>query len=171
MVIDGYTQPGASPNTSATSDDAVLEVVLSGPAGYSDGLTLSAGGSVIRGLDISISGRIHLLSGSGGDVVSGNFIGVNAAGNASQGNNNGILVDGASGNTIGGTTPEARNVVTSNGNQDIFLVTGATGNLIEGNFVGLSAAGNGSPFTYGNGIIADGAAEAPSAGPPPGRAT
>ena len=112
----------------------------------------------IRGLDIvNFQNGIHLLFGSGGDVVSGNFIGVNAAGNASQGNNNGILVDGASGNTIGGTTPDARNVVTSNGNQDIFLVTGATGNLIEGNFVGLSAAGNGSLFTFGNGIIVDGA--------------
>ncbi|MHB1558377.1 MAG: Ig-like domain-containing protein [Isosphaeraceae bacterium] len=154
VVIDGYTQPGASPNTSATSDNAVLEIILSGRSSYGDGLSVGASNSIIQGLDIvSFSNGIHLLSGASGDVVSGNFIGINAAGNAAQGNYQGVLIDGASGNTIGGTTPDARNVVSASGNQDIFLINSASGNLVEGNFVGLNAAGTGTFSTYGNGII------------------
>jgi hypothetical protein len=157
VVIDGYTQPGASPNTSATSDNAVIEIVLTGPGGYSDGLSVSASNSVIEGLDIVnfyYGNGIHLLSGSSGDVVSGNFIGVDATGTFAQGNYQGILVDGSNDNTIGGTTPGARNVVSASGNQDIFLINGSTGNVVEGNFVGLNAAGTGTFSTYGNGIIA-----------------
>ena len=30
VTIDGYTQPGASPNTQLTSDDAVLLIELNG---------------------------------------------------------------------------------------------------------------------------------------------
>ena len=30
VVIDGYTQPGATPNTSANADDAFLKIVLDG---------------------------------------------------------------------------------------------------------------------------------------------
>ena len=30
VIIDGYTQPGASPNTLANGDNAVLEIVLDG---------------------------------------------------------------------------------------------------------------------------------------------
>jgi len=44
--------------------------------------------------------------------LAGNFIGTDVNGTAVLGSiGNGILVTGASGNTIGGTTPEARNVI------------------------------------------------------------
>src|SRR5262245_34937702 len=54
VVIDGYTQPGASPNTLATGDNAVLKIELSGTsAPGTDGLVISGGGTTVRGLVIN----------------------------------------------------------------------------------------------------------------------
>src|SRR5688500_17872551 len=53
VVIDGYTQAGASPNTLADADNAVLRIHLDGAGLNGDGLRLTGGHSVIRGLVIS----------------------------------------------------------------------------------------------------------------------
>ena len=53
VVLDGYTQPGASPNTLAIGDNAVLKIVLDGSlAGSVDGLVIAGGNSTVRGLVI-----------------------------------------------------------------------------------------------------------------------
>src|SRR5215212_208924 len=54
VTIDGYTQPGASPNTKTVGDDAVLKVELDGiNAPNARGLEIrNASDSVIRGLVI-----------------------------------------------------------------------------------------------------------------------
>src|SRR5690242_1745573 len=59
VVIDGYTQPGSSANTLTVGDNAVLTVELNGALAGStaDGLTLTAGGSTVRGLVINGFGR------------------------------------------------------------------------------------------------------------------
>jgi hypothetical protein len=154
VVIDGYSQPGAVANTETTSDNAVLMIDLFGSSANGDGLDISAGNSTVEGLAINeFSNGIQLESGSSGDLVQGNFIGTDVTGSSNQGNFQGILIAGATGNTIGGTAPSARNVVSGNGNQDIFLTNGASGNLVEGNFVGLTAAGTSTLYTDGNGVI------------------
>src|SRR5438128_2062733 len=48
VVIDGYTQPGASPNTLADGDNAVLRIVL-------DGSLLDPNGGAVFGLRIQTS--------------------------------------------------------------------------------------------------------------------
>ena len=55
VLVDGYTQPGASPNTNALGGtNAVLKIVLSGAASFeSPGLTLNGNASTIRGLVIN----------------------------------------------------------------------------------------------------------------------
>src|SRR5262249_25896312 len=55
VTIDGYTQPGASVNTLAVGDNAVLLIQLDGgSAGVgATGLHITAGHSTVRGLDIS----------------------------------------------------------------------------------------------------------------------
>ena len=52
VIIDGYTQPGASPNTLPDADNAILLLELNGDiAGPGvNGLTIDAGSSVVRGL-------------------------------------------------------------------------------------------------------------------------
>jgi CSLREA domain-containing protein len=87
VVIDGYTQPGASANTLAEGDNAVLLVELSGAGATSSGgvgvggLTITAGFSVVRGLVINRfrSGIGLTLTGAGHNSVEGNFIGTDAA--------------------------------------------------------------------------------------------
>ena len=155
VLIDGYSQPGASANTQATSDNAILMIDLGSGTASFDGLDISAGDSTVQGLAINgFNNGIQLEPGSTGDLIQGNFIGTDVTGTYQASNDQGILVNGTSGNTIGGTTPAARNVVSGNFNQDIFLAYGASGNLVEGNFVGLTASGTSTLYTGGNGVIA-----------------
>ena len=101
VVIDGYTQGVATPNTLADSDNAVLLVHLDGASGPPmDALIITAGGSTVRGLVISrfagsgfnFGNAITLRTG-GGNVIEGCFIGTDPTGLADQGNgNSGIVV-------------------------------------------------------------------------------
>jgi hypothetical protein len=56
VIIDGYTQPGANPNTLAVGDDAVLTIEING-SNMSPGAQLfiinGSSGSTIRGLAIT----------------------------------------------------------------------------------------------------------------------
>src|SRR5207244_312835 len=54
VIIDGYSQPGASANTLAVGDNAVILIQLTGlNAGNStSGLVITAGNSTVQGLDI-----------------------------------------------------------------------------------------------------------------------
>lgn len=146
VVIDGYSQPGSSPNTLPDSDNAVLLIELSGAsAGTSDGLILAPGGdgSTIDGLVIdrwAIGSAIRINA--SGNVVSGNFIGTDAGGTAARGNLNGVLLVGvASSNTIGGTAVAARNVISANAEGVVLQESGTGGNVVEGNFIGVDATG------------------------------
>ncbi len=91
VVIDGYTQPGASPNTLANGDNAVLTVELNlsqihfasaSPSINSGGLVVSAGNSTIEGLVINHlpAGSGALLQQGGHNRVQGNFIGTDVSG-------------------------------------------------------------------------------------------
>ena len=118
VIIDGYTQPGASPNTLANGDNAVLLIELDGSnAGAgSPGLVISAGNSTVRGLVINRFGGDGIYAfNAGGNVIVGNFIGTDATGERAVLNSaNGVLIDGSSNNTIGGTAVGARNVISGN---------------------------------------------------------
>ncbi|HEV7903867.1 MAG TPA: carboxypeptidase regulatory-like domain-containing protein [Pyrinomonadaceae bacterium] len=144
VIIDGYTQPGASANTLANGDNAVLFVELNGAqAGAgAHGLSVSAGATTIKGLVINrFTGSGINISGGSNNRIEGNFIGTNATGASALANNRGVDVANSQGNTIGGTTPAARNLLSGN-NQGIQLFAGATGTLVQGNFIGTTASGN-----------------------------
>jgi CSLREA domain-containing protein len=149
VFINGYSQPGASANTLANGDNGVLLIQLDGAnAGpNADGLLVGAAGSKIAGLIINRFSLNGIELQVGGCTISGNFIGLNAAGTAEDGpnQNDGIHISNASNNVIGGTTPDARNVVSGNFVDGIHIVgttaAPATGNLVEGNFVGTSVTG------------------------------
>src|SRR5207244_3939850 len=90
--------------------------------------------------------------------VTGNFVGTNPQGTVAEPNGiDGIRIESSNHNTIGGTTPEARNVASGNTIDGIHvvgtLVAPATNNLIEGNFAGVNAAGTGSVGNLLNGIV------------------
>jgi len=144
VLIDGYTQPGASPNTLAVGNDAVLLIEINRAAFTGDLFQFSGGGSgsTVRGLVISHvpdGSTSFTISASNNNTIAGNFIGTDPTGAVFLGATavGIIVINGSTGNTIGGTTPADRNVIV--GGTGIESVAGFT--LIQGNYIGLNAAG------------------------------
>ena len=82
--------------------------------------------------------------GASGNVVAGNYIGTRADGTALSTNNvnfDGVSVNNAPSNTIGGTVAAARNVLSGNNNGVTLLGTNSYGNVIQGNYIGTDASG------------------------------
>jgi hypothetical protein len=141
VTVDGYSQPGASPNTLSNGDNATILIELDGSlSSSSNGLTITAGNCTISGLVIGgFFDGIHLITG-GANTVSGNFVGTRADGTTAHGNHIGIFVESAN-NIIGGTVPAARNIASANVVGIGVNNAGAIGNLVEGNFIGTDAVG------------------------------
>ena len=80
------------------------------------------------------------ITGSTDNVVQGNYIGTDAAGTVVLANTWGAiaLMDGASSNTIGGTTPPERNIIV--GGYTV-VDPGSTGNILQGNYIGTDVTG------------------------------
>ncbi|HEV3204654.1 MAG TPA: right-handed parallel beta-helix repeat-containing protein [Gemmataceae bacterium] len=150
VTIDGYSQPGSRPNSLTTGNDAILLVELNGGATepHPGGLTLrNVSNCTVRGLVINrFPTNAFWVQGGGGHSFQGNFIGTNAAGTVALPNffNAFDIREGATNNRIGGTTPQARNVLSGNqisGNGLFINGAGTTNNLIQGNYIGTNAAG------------------------------
>ena len=104
-----------------------------------------------------ISGNQYIGVGIQGGVaennlIQGNFIGVDVSGVSPLGNGqNGVELSHVDNNTIGGTVPGARNIISSNGQsdddliplQDIngLMIDGGEGNVVQGNYIGTDVTG------------------------------
>ena len=155
ILIDGYTQPGASANTDSTAqglDSVLLIQIDAASAGYlGNGVVdLAAGDSTVRGLVINqAQGPDVELDGDGHNLIEGDFLGTNASGtqvfppNSSTGGTlDGIYLKSSVSNTIGGTAAADRNLISGNGANGIEIPLYLdTGNLIEGNFIGTDITG------------------------------
>ena len=142
VTIDGFTQPGASPNTLSAASNAVWRVRLSGGSliAQGAGILVESDNNVVRGLIVErwISG-IEIV-GASGNRVSGNLLGGDVP--ADFANGNGVaLRAGAHDNTVGGTLPADRNVTSGNVAGIYLTDSGTSSNVIQGNIVGLSPAG------------------------------
>jgi uncharacterized protein (TIGR03437 family) len=159
VILDGAHGGAVPAGLSITSDGNSikgLQIVH-----FSDsGITLggSARNNVIGGSRSKGSGPLgegNLISGNGNygiiingplvgnTTVIGNFIGTDIAGTAAMGNQGpGILVFYSPANTIGGSVPEERNVISGNsGGGIVFLGSGSAGNSASGNYIGVDASG------------------------------
>jgi hypothetical protein len=161
VTIDGYTQPGASPNTLATGTDAALKIELSGRLRTINdvwhGITITGSNSVVKGLIINDGWNTGIqicCAGANGNHIEGNYIGTDASGTLDRGNRaEGVWIIDSSNNVVGGTSPDARNVLSGNGagvfGAGVFLSGRQGDNRIQGNYIGTDANGNGG---LGNGI-------------------
>jgi CSLREA domain-containing protein len=143
VIIDGTTQPGFAGvplieiDGSKTTNSVGLIVNSNEP-------------TTIRGLIMNrFAFSAIQLSGVGNNVVAGNYLGTNAAGNANFPNpNNGVGITVLSpGNTVGGLTAADRNIISGNRSQNVQMgidVFGANaiGNKIIGNYIGVDVTGN-----------------------------
>ncbi|MBV9468266.1 MAG: right-handed parallel beta-helix repeat-containing protein, partial [Abitibacteriaceae bacterium] len=85
--------------------------------------------------------------------VQGNYIGLNAAGTSALPNRYfGVAIQGSSQNTIGGTTPEARNIISGNARAVLIVFAGTQGNAVQGNYIGLNPSGS-ATIPNGQGIV------------------
>ena len=142
VVIDGYTQPGSSPNNLAVGDDAVLEIELDGSAAGVDatGLTLQGSDSVVRGLVINRFTDYGIDVQDNITTIAGNFIGTDPTGTVARGNGlDGILLTGSA-DKIGSPSPADRNILSAN-SIGLQVVDPAQEDLIQGNYIGVDATG------------------------------
>ena len=94
-------------------------------------------------------------AGASNNVVQGNFIGTDVSGTAKLGNNEaGVEIIDVPNNTIGGTTPAARNIISGNGHAIYTEVPifGTQPIAIYGSGIRIDTAGQGF-LTVGNNLI------------------
>lgn len=174
QVIGNYI--GTDPNgTTAIPNSA--GVVILGASGNTIGGTATGARNVISGnrkapplANLPLAGGVALISyqsftGTSGNLIQGNYIGLTRAGTAALGNGvtngripgAGIFIGSATNNTIGGTTAAARNIISGNNGYGIALGTangdGASGNVIQGNAIGTQADGRAALRNTSHGLF------------------
>jgi parallel beta-helix repeat protein len=115
-------------------------VSVGGSTNDTIGGTAAGSGNVISG---NVDNGLRLYDGSNGTLIEGNLIGLDPSGKESVPNQrDGILIQGVAGTTIGGSTAQARNVISSNGIDGVEVNgSGDRGSVIQGNFIGTDSSG------------------------------
>jgi CSLREA domain-containing protein len=110
-------------------------------------------GNLISGNDsVGISFQTHATDG----FAIGNLIGTDATGKLPLGNHMWGITIHDNHNTIGGDTPEKRNVISANGKDGIYINAVSEKNIIQGNYIGTDINGE-APLGNGeNGILVAG---------------
>jgi CSLREA domain-containing protein len=160
--VESASSTGAVVQGNFVGTDATGTVALGNEKGL---LVFNAPGVLVGG---TASGARNLVSGNSqlgmwlirsaggppslGALVQGNLIGTDVSGTAAVPNQAGVVLQGT-GITIGGTTPEARNVISGNSQGGVtFSDETATGNVVQGNFIGVDV--NGAPLgNQGPGVL------------------
>jgi hypothetical protein len=131
------------------------------------GVTISNGASsnTVGG---KVEGARNIISGNGlhgvkicnpwtdGNVVSGNYIGVDITSTEELGNAlSGVFIgDGAQTNTIGGNIREARNIISGNSDHGVEICHVETRrNTVSGNYIGTNSSGSSAIANGGNGVF------------------
>ena len=154
VTIDGYTQPGSSPNTLSKGTNALTQVDLLGQNTLGgSGLDIRANNTVVRGLLIGqFKGPGIFISGDN-NKVEGSYIGTEPVGVDDIGNGSGgvFISSGSDNNTIGGTSPAARNAISAN-DQNGVLISEGSGNKVLGNLIGTQTDGTTALGNTRNGV-------------------
>ena len=149
LIIDGYTQTGASPNTAVSPRpfNGTLLIVIDGStstAPNSNGITIDASDVVVRGLVVhSFSFDGFNVEGNS-NIIAGNYIGTDQTGLLDKGNTERGVGNGpgtSSNLVIGGLEPEDRNIISGNDGPGISPNAGSTGWKVLGSYVGLGSDG------------------------------
>ena len=159
VVIDGFTQAGASPNSNPFNQpsNAVLQVQLAGQSAFRGIEIFGSGiGSTIQGLVIG-GFSTGILIASSNNTIQGNQIGTDLSGPASAANGVGVWILDGENNVIGGSAASARNVISGNDADGVLLgftfsVSFVSFNTVDGNYIGAAADGETALGNGGSGI-------------------
>ncbi len=171
IMLDGNANPATANNriegNLIGTDATGLLDRGNGGAGiyfYNGANTTTVGGATAGHRNV-ISGNgtdgVYLQNaGTTGNVIKGNYIGVDITGNAPLPNNDrGVQIESGANNTIvGGSAAGEGNVISANGNDGIIISdgaspgTGTTGTIIEGNLIGGGADGTTALGNGTNGV-------------------
>jgi len=158
MIQGNFFGTNAGGTGALANAGAGVEIVL-GAQNNIIGGTTAAARNIISGN--TLQGIVIVDSGTNGNIVEGNYIGLNAAGTSALGNGSGDPVNhafysgidifgGAQNNFIGGSVAGAGNVISGNVGPGMTVSqTNTNGNMIQGNFFGTNAAGTAA---IGNGF-------------------
>jgi hypothetical protein len=116
------------------------------------GGTASGAGNVISGN----TNEGILLSQANNTLVEGSLIGTDKTGANALPNGSGVHISGASGDTVGGSTSAARNIISGNSGSGIAIDNTSSNNSVEGNYVGLDKTGVNAVANGLNGITITG---------------
>lgn len=169
VTIDGYTQPGSSPNTLMVGDNAVLMIEINGAAAgaFASGLRVQGSSARIRGLVINAFGRGISIENGFGHQIGGCFLGTDPTGTIARGNRIGIVVDfspaavvvvGADAASlplvavIGAPDSAERNILSGNSSDGLGFL-GITNCLVQNNYVGIDSSGGLALPNQGNGVV------------------
>jgi YVTN family beta-propeller protein len=129
--------------------------IIQNAANNTIGGTTQGAGNVISGNKLS---GIGIQTGATGNRVQGNFLGADATGGADLGNEfDGLFIDNASNNLIGGITAGAGNVISGNNQNGVSIQNGASSNFVQGNRIGAAANGMTALGNSGFGVLVDNA--------------
>lgn len=151
----GTDVTGTTAGIGNAQDGVALENVTGGTVGS----TTLADRNIMAG---NGQAGVELVDGTNGVNVIGNYIGTDFAGTTAIGNAYGVAVWGATGNTIGGTTSSARNIVSGNTTgveiNDDNDPDPSTNNVVEGNYIGMQPNGTTALSNTGVGVTIQGGA-------------
>ena len=116
---------------------------------------------------------IVLISDDGdGSRIEGNFIGTDPTGMADLGNGAyGVGISGASQVTVGGGSPDARNLISGNDRNGVDISGDGSQNLVQGNYIGTTRAGAGALGNSNWGVFIAGVSDNIVGGATKGRPT
>lgn len=132
VILDAFSQPGSKPNSLKHGDNAVRLIKLDASNSY--GFYLSAGYSTIRGFEITHFSTGIYVTNVGNNLIVGNYI------HGADLFSTGVHLHWGSFNTVGGTTPAARNIL-SDADYGMRIEQWSTFNIVQANLIGTDLSG------------------------------
>jgi Leucine-rich repeat (LRR) protein len=136
VTLNGWSQTG-------WSGTPLIEIT--GAGAINIGLQVQANNCIIRGLILNnySQGAIHFFNATGG-TVQGCYIGTNSTGTTAITNTlYGVRIQDCTNITVGGTTTNARNLISGNNATFAYgvVIQGGSANFVKGNWIGIDASG------------------------------
>jgi K319-like protein/Big-like domain-containing protein/NHL repeat-containing protein/6-bladed beta-propeller protein len=166
-ILGNYIGPDASGRVTVGNNNygiLISDIVGTGPNNGASNNVIGGiegdtpGGQACTGSCNVISGNgqngVDIVDGANGNLLLGNYIGTGINGESSLRNSeDGVFIISSSNNVIGGATPSARNIISSNSQDGILILrSDSIGNRVIGNLIGTDSLGTRSLGNGGSGV-------------------